>query len=564
MISYNERVKTKRGKRMQDKRFFDEADEFWSLDDLLPQKEKKLYSPTPRDTNAVDFEINGDASERKGEKIPERKYPPITSAPKNKSFEEWLSERKKYEDNRFTYGKVTVSEYVPENPLIKKVTISIDPNAGRFSERFLRDALRLYESECEFRGNVPFRSYYPQYSQMNAEQIACYIGFRTDARRGVFNNVDTAYIYLYLYEIINTPQKAPHEERAKSICNLIKAYYNLDDRLLSDMCNWLCDLCLIYNVQLKPEYLGNTAGKVTSACRIKEFFIGSDTKLSRDYALISAVSSYDYKKSRFYQENKEAYDKFIPASTCAAIAEMSKNDSRFLKEQESACTLIHESYNGALCTSEVKFTISLECVCITRSENVKKAVSEAVKYSENCLRSHLGIKPRLTVNYLLTDYKSVIKAFFRKNLGAISKHSINACKITPNVEVRPEYEELYEPQSHGVSFEEAKEIEESSWEITKKLVTEPLEDPEPAKETMPRDTKRELYGLMYILKKDIKAFGELARSNGMLTDAFADEINSFSLEVIGDIAITVGENGYEIIEDYITDITDILSENGLL
>lgn len=549
---------------MQDKKFFDEADEFWSLDDLLPKNEKKSYSPEKRDTEAVDFEINGTSSEIKGERIPERKYPPITSAPKNKSFEEWLSERKKYEDNRFTYGKVTVSEYVPENPLIKKVTISADPNAGRFSERFLRDALRLYDSECEFSGNVPFHSYYPQYSQMSAEQIACYIGFRTDARRGVFNKVDTAYIYLYLYEIINTPQKAPHEERAKTIFNLIKAYHDLDDRLLSDMCNWLCDLCLIYNVPFKTECLGELTAKIASACRIKEFFIGSDTKLSRDYALISAVSSYDYKKSRFYQENNEAYDKFIPAATCVAINEMSKNDSRFLKEHESACTLIHESYNGALCTSEVKFTISLECICITRSENVKRAVSEAVKYSENCLRSHLGIKPRLTVNYLPTDYKSVIKAFFRENLGAVSKHAINVRKAAPNVEVRPEYEALYEPQSHGVSFEEAKKIEESSWEITKKLVTEPQEEPEPIEETKPRNTNRELYGLLYILKNDIKAFEELARSNGLLPDAFADEINSFSLEAIGDIAVVTGENGYEIIEDYITDITDILSENGLL
>ncbi len=549
---------------MQDKRFFDETDEFWSLDDLLPKKEKAIYSPEPRDTEAVDFEINGTASETKGERIPKRKYPPITSAPKNKSFEEWLSERKRYEDNRFTHGKVTVNEYVPDNPLIKKVTISIDPNAGRFSERFLRDALRLYDSECEFNGNVPFQSYYPQYSQMSAEQIACYIGFRTNARQGVFKKVDTAYIYLYLYEIINTPQKAPHEERAKSICDLIKAYHDLDERLLSDMCNWLCDLCLIYNVQLKSDYLGELVGKATSACRIKEFFIGSDAKLSRDYALISAVSSYDYKKSRFYQANKEAYDKFIPAVTCIAVNEMSKRDSRFLKEQESACTLIHESYNGALCTSEVKSTISLECICITRSENIKKAVSEAVKYSENCLRSHLGIKPRLTVNYLTTDYKSVIKAFFRENLGEVARHAVSVRKVEPSTEPRSEYEALYEPKSYGVSFEQAKEIEESSWEITKKLVSELNEEPEPIEETKPHDTKRELYGLMYILKKDIKSFETLARSNGLLTDAFADEINSFALQAIGDIAVTVGENGYEIIEDYITDITDILSENGLL
>lgn len=550
---------------MKDKSFFDEADGFWSLDALLPQKEKPSYSPARRDTEAVELEINGDAPDVKGEKIPERKYPPITASPKNKSFEEWLNERRKYEQDRFTYGKVTVNEYVPKNPLIKKVRICQDPNTARSSERFLRDALRLYDSECEFNGNVPFDSYYPQYSQMNAEQIACYIGFRTDARKGIFHKVDTAYIYLYLYEIINTPQKAPHDERAKSICELIKAYHDSDDRLFSDMCNWLADLCLIYNVPLKTDCFGELLTKVTSVCRIKEFFIGSDSELSKDYALISAVTSYDYKKSRFYQENRQYYDKFIPESACMTITEMAKSDSRFLKEHESVCTLIHESYGGALCTSEVKVTISLECICITRSENVKKAVSEAIKYSENCLRAYLGIKARLTVNYLSTDYKSLIKAFFREKLGSVTHNKPISRQNQAKEEVRPDYEALYEPQSHGVSFEEAKEIEESSWEITKRLVTEfEADEPEVIEKTPEGDKKSELYGLTYILKKDISSFDALARSRGMLPDAFADEINSFAIELIGDIAVTPSENGYEIIEDYITDVTEILSENGLL
>ena len=546
---------------MPNEKPFDDTDDFWSLDDLLPPKEKPSYSPQKRNTDTVDFEIKSDVSEPAGEKIPRNQYPPITAKPK--SFDEWLSERKKYEDNRFTYGKITLNEYVPENPLIKKVTVSADPNAHRTCERFLRDALRLYDSECEFKGNVPFQSYYPQYSQMNAQQIECYIGFRTEARKGIYNKIDTAYIYLYLYEIINTPSKASPEIRANSICELINAYHSLDDRLFSDMCNWLCDLCLIYNVKLKNDVFGDLITSVTSACRIKEFFIGSNSDTAKDYALVSAVTSYDYKKSRFYTENREAYDNFIPKATQAAIEAMSRNDNRFLKEHESVCTLIHESYNGALCAGSVKCTISIECICITRSDSVKKAISEAVKYSENCLRSQLGIKSRLTVNYLSTDYKAVIKKFFAESSAYMPRIIPKKPVVS---EEKPEYEALYEPQSHGVSFEEAKMIEESSWEITKQLVTELEDEAEEEQPTAsePRFASDELLGLMYIMKKDTASFNALANKNKMLTDAFADRINAFALEAIGDIALIQGENGYEIIEDYVTDIENILSENGLI
>ncbi len=557
---------------MRNEKIFDDADEFWSLDDLLPQKEKTAHRHVKNDTEAVELEIDGEERETGGEKIPKRQYPPITQTHSEKNFDEWLSERRKQEKERFTYGKVTLNEYVPDNSLIKKVTVSADPSLRRIRERFLLDAIRMYDLKCEFKGNVPFTSYYPQYSQMNAAQTECYIGFRTDIRKGIYNKVDTAYIYLYLYELINTPSKASPESRAGSICELIKAYHDLDESLFANMCNWLCDMCLIHNVKLKSDVFGALTPKIASACRIKEFFLGSDALISKDYALISAVTSYDYKKSRFYADNRTAYDSTVPKAVSAAIAEMSKNDGKFLKENESACTLIHESYTGALCSGTVKCTISLECVCITRSENVKRAVSEAVKYAENCLRSQLGIKPRLTVNYLSSEYKSVIKRYFTEHQAF--RRDAKKTPVTINTrENIPEYEALYEPKSHGVSFEEARKIEESSWEITKQLVTETDEEAETSHSssvdtvsTSKSESGRraEILGLMYLMKKDIGSFNSLAVSQGLLPDAFADKVNEYALEKIGDIALIRTENGYDIIEDYITEIKDILSENGSL
>ncbi len=560
-----------------DKDIFSDTDSFWDLDLLLPRTEKKVGSPAKYDTSAPEFksDISQFDEAPKPEKIPKREasdvFLPITHAPQNKhkSFEAWLEERKRLERSRGLRGKKTVEEYTPDTPLIKHVSISVDELPKRTGDRFLADAHRFKSFDAEFKGNVPFESYYPQYSQMSADQISCYAGFRSEVRSGRYPKVDKAYIYLYLYELINLTEYAP-EERVKAICGLINGYPDSEARLFTDMCNWLCDICLIYKITLPEGAFGNNIFRVIECASVKEFFIKTERGFDAGIAFLLTCGSYDFRKSRFYPENKLYYDKYINSAVGYALKEISKTDSRFSGADEALCTLSHESYFGALCTSAVKRTISLECVCVTRSENVRNTVTELTKYAENTLRKRLGIVPRLTVNGLTLDRKELIKDYFNKfsdGLPLLRKRLKKLKESTPKSYEVPEYEHLYEPKSSGVSFELAEEIEKTSWMITEKLViedeneeTKTIEKTIPEARIIPKTEENELLrkALGVLLEHGGDEYCKFVRSQGRFPDSVADMINEIMYEKVADIVIEANDS-YEAVLDYENEMLDFIS-----
>ena len=543
---------------------FDGQDDFWNLDLMLPQNKKTDRIKRMYDTETAILEIKGDAEKEKTETIPQRKENTLKSdEEKHKSYNEWLNEREEYRKRQSLIGKQTVREYAPDNPLIRKVTVSRDIRHICTKERFISDAERLFSEEGGFKGNIPLVSYYPQYSLLNEDQLECYIGFRSAVRAGEYPYVDAPYIYLYLYEIINLQFRISPEQMADDIIKLINAYPDCDDRLFTDMCNWLTDICLIYGINISLDVFGDNLERVRSCAAVKEIFFRFDRTPNSEWIYFMTASGYDYQKSRYYKQYKSYYDKIIPESVGHTLKNMSKNDSRYSAKNTEYCTLIRESFFGALCTSAVKYTIALECLCITRADTVKKTVTDIVKYSENCLRRTLGIKARLTVNYLSSDKKMLIKDFFSANVKGIERKEKNI----KQAEV-PDYEKLYEPKEKGISFRSAEQIEKASWRITERLVEDVAQEEETEEEQPITDTTGEsdilISGLNLLFIGNGLGFAELAKSNNKFPAALADEINDLVFNFVGDNVIENQGDGYCIVDDYTEDVEAFLKEKGIL
>ena len=599
-----------------------DADSFWSLDSLLPPSDKKKAAvPQSSEITLTDFEIAGDKTEGHGEIIPKRDtadftqtntfrshYEPITksvsSRPKNgsgenPSFDTWLEGRRTQEKEENAYGKRTVLEYFPNGKFIKKVTVSEETGLRIGGERFITDGRRLLGLSGKFNGNVPLESFYPQYSQLNTQQKACYIGFRTEVQSGRFPEVSRAYIYLYLYELINFPTPSA-AERAETIASLISGYSGCDERLFSDMCNWLCDLCLIHQLEIPKSIYGDVLSRVLASTKFKDVFIdGQEQKNTPSLAFMLSASSYDYKKSRFYHDYSEYYDKYIPQAVSSELERLSEKDSRFSDVGAQSCVFSHESYFGAFCTGAMRRTITLEMRSATRDENVKRTVTDMVKYAENRLRSMLMIKPRLTVVYLPIPIREGIKGFFSELAPILPKKQEKIRR--DNSEEVPEYEKYYEPIESGISEDTAREIEQQSWSITDKLVsafdneestpshsleenvstpyttliskenthTSPTkinitDSPKSHDPNSASDDKDRFFtaALDALLRNDSEAFKALAKEKGMFPSAFADRINEIAYDEIGDSVIAETDGKYFIIEDYIEDASDIVSRSG--
>ncbi len=553
---------------------FSESDSFWDLELLLPKQEKHISPAREFDVSSPEFSADMEdvGALPKGEAIPRGamsdSYPPITSKAKAGSFDAWLEQRKQLDKSRTQRSRRTVEKYTPNNPHIKSVTVSVGEHPARSGERFLTDAERLFSLEGEFKGNVPFDSYYPQYSQMSREQTECYIGFRTLARKGEYPRVDRAYIYLYLYELINLTSRTEPYDRAMAVCGLINGYPDADTRLFSDMCNWLSDICLIYKVILPENVFVDNITRVIASAAVKEFYMRTERGVDAGIAFVLGSGNYNYKKSKFYSKYRSYYDKYINSAVCFALKEIAREDRRFGGSEEELCTLTRESYFGALCTAAVRRTISLECVCVTRSESVKRTVTELTKYAENSLRKLLGITPKLTVNELNMERRTLIKKYFSSVAHEIPPLHSRVERLKRSAlkkEEAPEYEHLYEPKSTELSYEEAEKIEKQSWEITEKLVVDDgeLDKMEENIEIIeaPEDTSTDeklRHAMSALLDGGSEGFCRFARENGYIPDALADEINAKMYDTLSDVVIIIGD-GYQSVPDYEDEIRSFIN-----
>ena len=548
----------------------DENDSYWTREDLLPPVKKNKYQITEsKDTDTVEIEL-----EVYGE-TKSLRYPPITTVPEQgekPDFDKWLKERDKYFEAKRKSN--VVKEYVPENnPLLKKVSIAVPTLFSPSSERFVRDGEKLYDREKEFSGNVSYRSVYPQYAQLSENQLDCYIGFRSMLRKGMYPEVDEAYKYLYLYELINLTSKMTPSERACRMAEFICGYPESGEALMKDVCSWLADICLIYQLPVPSVIYGSDVyRRVLENAPMPEIYTESDSRETENSVakLISLSGGYDFRKSKYYAGYGEIYDKYIERAVVKELAELLKSDKKIQNELTQTCKISRESFYGAYRTSAVKRIITCECVLVTRSSLIRKTVSDITRYAENCLRGRLGIKQTLTVSGIGAEVKQSIRKNIEEMTSSEPFASVNKTVLKkPEI---PDYEKLYMPASEKFTPEKAGEIEKNSWQITERLVSAFEQEDEnvypenivgktddPDRNAKPSADSDDFWlkALKAVLVGDKAEYYKLCKESNMLGDAMADMLNERLTDIIGDVAVIADGDFYVISEWYTDEISEL-------
>jgi hypothetical protein len=234
-------------------------------------------------------------------------------------------------------------------------------------------------------------------------------------------------------------------------------------------------------------------------------------------------------------------------------------------------TLSRDSFIGALCSGSMKRRIEVDYCSFQRSHELRFLMTDIIKYAENRLRGILGMKSRLSIYGLPEKVKAILDGYFTE---------VFPVKKRPQKESRPAYEALYDLPAVELSPQRAEEIEQSSWEITHRLVEAfEQEEKQPtltevSVPTLPTDTADNTSGdgnlcgvmtshacfLRAIDAQDRSAQIALARQNGKMLDALVEEINALSSDIMGDVLIEEGEYGYALIEEYRALIEPLLAE----
>ena len=460
---------------------YDDLDAFWDLGRLMPKKKK--LTPFNTTTTPRDHHINGDpvcsAEERR-----------LTLTPADGGLEQ-IEER----------------SYRPERTgLIREVTIRRWIDKYDFYGSFRKAAIVYYEyktDKCDF---APYYSYMPQYSQLTTHQKQYYFYWRDMVRRGKFIKSDYSYLYLFVYEILNLPDKLPPEEGLLLLCRLWREYRDQLPKIDVSFAIWIQDYCLVHQLPCPMDQISEFIFDVISASSFKEFYlseIGIAGNAGTD-AMIAYLSDYDFRRCKYRTaENKDSYTKYMLGAMSGVISAMMYGANPIYDITKTQ-TVERDAFPRSLCTHAVKCRLKIEYVPLSQDARLRAIVTMAVRYTENKLRAHLGVKSRLAIKDLPEQYKAIIDGYFNSLVGArvakAAKESI------------PEYEALYDAPREALSIQGADRIERASWQTTARLVGDSIEDSSDSADGILADAVIPVFGVTNAPQEDSGAHREALRT----------------------------------------------------
>ena len=528
-----------------------EKDDFWDIEKLLPKK-KSTLSPLSTKEKTVEFKIPGEEKSTASDTT-------LTSVPSE-------SERTKESTGNEVYNF--------DEGFIKKVTIKRFVDKYDFYGNFRKAALVYYDfktPKCEF---VPFFSYMPQYTQFNPQQKNFYFYWRDCVRRGKYIKTDYSYFYLYIYEILNLPDKISAKDGLLMLTALWKAYRSELPNIDSNMSLWVQDYCLVYNLPCPMDEIGEFIFDVIGAAEFKEFYLCNVSSMGSDgiSALVAYLSDYDWRKGKYAGgDNREIYSKHLMGAMGLLIMELWKKGQLFSTDCETA-KLTRSAFRNSLCTHSVKCQLEIEYISVAKAESVRNSFTAALKYTENKLRALLGVKSRLAIKDLPDDYRAIIDSYFKEIFNKAQREHERASM--------PEYEKLYDAEDGELSFSGADEIERASWITTARLVVESEESFEdeyenkstmqnPVSETGSEDNtdsdnfglaEQEILFIKYVKEMNTVGMKEISAKIGIIPNAIVEKINEAFCDGFGDVIIEGDDPEFRIINDYEDDIEEWLSK----
>ncbi len=383
-------------------------------------------------------------------------------------------------------GDEVLAKYSPNGLLIREVEVRSWTSDIDFYERFMENAEKSHAAapSVPYTADYPkvkYFSYVPQYSHMSRAQLDFYRWVRENIRHGRYPDCDSSYIQLYIYEILNLPELIPPEYGASQLAGIWLAYRKTEPRLDGYLCEWLPDYCMIHACPM-PQKLKTILPEIVPKAQFKEFYFDLDPAkaMEEDYiilskTLIEASSDYDYRRSRYYNDNRDAYEHHMTQAV-AAVIKKAITGGKGVFAREKTYKMARDSYCGAIVSIDVKRRMNIEFCSFTRSADTRHAVTAIVKYSENKLRLTLGIKAKLGVDGITPEDSATIDAYFAPMLPQ------KVVKSKEDQYMPDDYLKNYESEDSGFDFGAAAEIERLSWQNTTLLTGGEFENAPPADE----------------------------------------------------------------------------------
>lgn len=487
---------------------------------------------------------------------------------------------RRIEDEAAALRQIREEEELPDRIReLKALYYELNPGLVSEAERFYRQARFMadYEDGYEFKGL--FRRYFPTYSAMTGSQLRGYFGFRTRFRAGRADpDPPISFAYVYAYELIHgigVTKEGGYEELKR----LRRIYGDKDIAFKQGVSGWLRDYVVYYNMgrEAAKECFDLGPGEALSALLKEEGMEGGEIPKA-----MIRMSSYPVLKSPLYKKDPELMEEVLSGVWTALSEALSGMGSE---------TLQGRCFGPDRTTEYRMFRSAVFFDHLDPGEYVYE-VSPAERYRHDALGWHRQIRGAFNGS-LEGDRKSQELGRICRETDRLLRLELRLARELTAKQTDPIYTEVIqrviaqilaqrrEAARPKITIDMSKlgEIRRDADEIRDALLVEEQETEAGDDKTSDTKTgdietavgastsshpvipgwKEEETFLLHSLLYNLP-WKEHLREHHQLASVLAEGINDHCMELFQDTVIEFEEEQPVLVEDYITDLKEMLPE----
>ncbi len=473
---------------------------------------------------------------------------------KSKNFDE----DKVYKDEPIIATANRMKSYVPGRIIeMRKLADTLNMSETQI---FYRQAQFMYDytDDCPYSGD--FVRYSPTYYCLSDTHLRGYFTWRTKLREGIVEPAPLSFAFLYIYEQLMLIGGVSPADEYERLNELSVSFSELFPQTLPYLEQWKKDFVIYYGLDrsLLPDE--NYEAELIVLLHFRE------RSESEVFAAVSALSSYNIERSKFYEKYCGDFEKVF----CRVYSALS--DFFVKNRKKDIFTRL--------------FGVQVSCVYTMFQKAVFYDVKKYMDYeyevneicSYTCKRGVWNCKKYYTAggkNRELGDILKTVESLMREKCDyrplkpAIEAKSVLAV-IKKEIDLYFEEKKRSEKPVITLDLSSLGEIRRSADLTRDKLIIEE-EEPEIIPEQEPPGEPVEtaaddgfglsevenafLYALLYE-----KPYAELLRGNATTALLLSDGINEKLFDLFGDTVIDFSGDEPELIEDYVNELKERIKE----
>ena len=428
-------------------------------------------------------------------------------------------------------------------------------------ERFVKEMKEFELLDGEEAPFVSFPALWPCYAQMNKAQWSWYLYWRTQARFGKYLGTDLNYILIYSYELVNGYGWNRPEEGFNRLKALWLAYREQYPLLNRKMYAWLADFAIEYDVPFNVPEIRSMSIPFEDAARNLLIDLHSREKpLKLPFQLIDAMCDYSLVGNSFYmygqqQLMEEAIPRVIALADAFWYQKMDKGILRMYGPSRPV-KQGHFWYADAIYRERVQSS-QVTVKDYIGTVQLRTYINSLVRFAENELRILYNFRGRLRGMEVDAELAQLIRDFLKKEYDPKKKLA-----EMPKEELKLDFDSIALLREQSNAVRDALEVTEEEEPVQVPEVVEEKVIPKPTGEVQPfvEALSEEQRAVIAVILKGENVQDELetlAEAAMSLPEILIDEINELATQFLDDIVIDTMGDVPCILEQYITQLTQI-------